>query len=136
MKRLYRDRFDKKISGVCGGLAQFFQLDASMIRLLFILLSIVTGGIFVLIYLLLWMILPLGPRAYVAASYKKLYRTRNDRKIAGVCGGFGKYFKIDPNIIRLIVVVAFFMTAFFPILIAYVICVFVIPEEFQERRSY
>ena len=33
---------------------------------------------------------------------KKLYRTRNDRMISGVCGGLGKYLSVDPTIIRLV----------------------------------
>ena len=129
MKRLYKDRFDKKIGGVCGGLAQYFKLDSAIIRLIFIALSICTGGIFILIYLLLWWLVPEGPRAYVEANYKKLYRSRRDRKIAGICGGFGAYFKIDSNIIRLILIVLMFATAVFPILIAYVIGIAIIPEE-------
>lgn len=40
-------------------------------------------------------------------SYKKLYRSYQDRKIAGVCGGLGKYFNIDPTIVRVIFLVLF-----------------------------
>lgn len=129
MKRLYRDRFDKKIAGVCGGLGQYLQFDSTWIRIIFILLTIFTGGIFFLIYLLMWFIIPLGPRAYVVGHYKKLYRSRRDRKIAGICGGLGTYFKIDSNLIRLIVLVLLFITGIIPILIAYVLGVAIIPEE-------
>ncbi|MGC1182502.1 PspC domain-containing protein [Legionella sp.] len=34
-------------------------------------------------------------------SYKRLWRSRRDRKIAGVCGGIGEYFKVDPTWIRI-----------------------------------
>lgn len=129
MRRLYRDRFDKKIAGVCGGLAQYLQFDSSWIRIIFILLTIFTGGIFILVYLLMWALVPLGPRAYVEAHYKKLYRSVRDRKIAGICGGLGTYFKIDSNIIRLVVVVLLFVTGIFPILIAYFIGMIIIPEQ-------
>lgn len=128
MKRLYKDRFDKKLGGVCGGLAQYFHIDSSIIRLLFIFLGIATGGIFILVYIALWAILPLGPKAYIEAHYKKLYRSRKDRRIAGICGGLGEYFRCDPNIIRLIFVILFFFTAFFPPVIAYIIGIAVIPE--------
>lgn len=40
-------------------------------------------------------------------AYKKLYRSFQDRKIAGVCGGLGKYFNIDPTIVRVIFLVLF-----------------------------
>jgi phage shock protein PspC (stress-responsive transcriptional regulator) len=61
-------------------------------------------------------------------STKRLYRSNNNRMIAGICGGFGSYFNIDPSIVRLIAVVGFFVTAsvFFW---AYLILWIVIPEE-------
>lgn len=40
------------------------------------------------------------------ANYKEFYRSANDRKIAGVCGGIGEYFGIDPTIIRIIFLIA------------------------------
>ena len=58
---------------------------------------------------------------------KKLYRSRSDRKIAGVCGGLGEYFDIDPTLIRLAVV--FFTLWWGGGLLAYLIAWFVIPEE-------
>jgi phage shock protein PspC (stress-responsive transcriptional regulator) len=129
MKRLYKDRFDKKVGGVCGGLAQYFQIDASIIRLIFIILTLVTWGAFLFVYIILWAILPLGPKSYVETSYKKLYRSKTDRRFAGVCGGLGKYFKIDSNIIRLIFIVLLFLTGFFPMMVAYITAVGIIPEE-------
>lgn len=129
MRRLYKDRFDKKVGGVCGGLAQYFHLDASIIRLLFILLTLLTGGIFIIVYIILCAILPLGPKSYIEANYKKLYRSRTDRRLAGICGGLGKYFRIDSNIIRLIFVVLLFVTGFFPMAIVYIIAIGIIPEE-------
>ena len=42
---------------------------------------------------------------------KKLYRNKKDYKIAGICSGIGDYFTIDPIIIRLLFLVAFFMGA-------------------------
>jgi phage shock protein PspC (stress-responsive transcriptional regulator) len=129
MKRVYKDRFDKKLGGVCGGLAQYFHIDASLIRLLFIFLTLITGGIFIIIYILLWAILPIGPKSYVEAHYKKLYRSRTDKRFGGVCGGLGKYFRIDSNIIRLVFIVLLFLTGFFPMVIVYMIAIGVIPEE-------
>ncbi len=42
-------------------------------------------------------------------SYKKMYRSMTDRRIAGVCGGLGEYFNIDPVIIRIAFLVALLM---------------------------
>ncbi len=134
MRRLYKDRFDKKVAGLCGGLAQYLHLDASIIRLLFILLTLLTGGIFILVYIILCAILPLGPKSYVEAHYKKLYRSKTDKRIAGICGGLGKYFRIDSNIIRLIFVVLLFVTGFFPMAIVYIIAIGIIPEEVHNTK--
>lgn len=60
---------------------------------------------------------------------KKLYRSRNARMVAGVCGGLGKFFGIDPTIIRIIYIVLSLFTTAFPGIILYVILMLVIPEE-------
>jgi len=56
-KKLFRSVDDNIIAGVCGGLAEYFQIDSSLIRIIFILLAI-GGGSGVLIYLILWLVLP------------------------------------------------------------------------------
>lgn len=58
---------------------------------------------------------------------KRLYRSRDDRMIAGICGGLGEYLNVDPTVVRLVVVILG-MTLGFPIL-AYLIAWFIIPEE-------
>lgn len=56
-KRLYRSEKDRIIGGVAGGIAEYFKIDSTIIRILFILLA-VTGGSGILIYLILWVIVP------------------------------------------------------------------------------
>lgn len=58
---------------------------------------------------------------------KKLYRSRTDRMIGGVCGGLAKYFAIDPTIVRLAFVLGLFLAA--GTFWAYLILMLVIPEE-------
>jgi phage shock protein C len=59
-KRLFRSKSEKMIAGVCGGLASYFSLDPTIVRLIFILLLFAPpSGI--LIYLILWLITPLEP---------------------------------------------------------------------------
>ena len=60
---------------------------------------------------------------------KRLYRSKNDVKIYGICGGIAEYFDIDPTIVRIAAVILAFMTSFFPVLLGYFIGVFMIPEE-------
>jgi phage shock protein PspC (stress-responsive transcriptional regulator) len=65
-KKLMRSSTDKKIAGVCGGLAEYFDIDATVIRLVWVLALFFagTGG---LIYLILWVVLPVAP-ARMSAS--------------------------------------------------------------------
>ena len=58
---------------------------------------------------------------------KKLYRSKSNRMIVGVCAGVAEYFNIDPTIIRVIWAVTSLFA--FAGVIAYVVCAFVIPEK-------
>ena len=58
---------------------------------------------------------------------KKIYRSESDRRIAGVCGGIGEYFDVDPTLVRLAFI--FFILAFGSGILAYVIAAVVIPTE-------
>ena len=58
---------------------------------------------------------------------KKLYRSRENRMIAGVCGGLGEYFEIDPTLVRLAVV--FFSLWWGGGILLYLLAWFIIPEE-------
>lgn len=58
---------------------------------------------------------------------KKIYRTKKDRMIAGVCSGLGEYFDIDPTIIRLLWLVSVFW--FGGGVVAYLIAMVIIPNQ-------
>lgn len=60
---------------------------------------------------------------------KKLYRVPQGKMISGVCGGFAEYLAIDPTIVRIGTVILAFVTAFFPVFIAYIICAAIMPEK-------
>ncbi|KTD20391.1 phage shock protein C, PspC [Legionella lansingensis] len=59
-KRLYRSRKERMIAGVCGGLAEYFAMDPTVMRLIFILLLLL-GGSAILVYLIMWLVVPLEP---------------------------------------------------------------------------
>jgi len=59
-KKLYRSRVDSKIAGVCGGLGEHFGIDSTWVRLIFVLFFFL-GGSALLLYLILWVIVPLQP---------------------------------------------------------------------------
>lgn len=58
--KLYRDEQHKKIGGVCAGLAEYFDVDISLVRVLFVLALVVGGGGF-LGYIILWIVVPNKP---------------------------------------------------------------------------
>ena len=61
---------------------------------------------------------------------KKLYRSRTDRIILGVCGGLAKYFDVDPTIVRVITVLSVFFGTLG--IWAYIILALLVPEESSE----
>lgn len=58
--RLYRSQTDRMVAGVCSGLARYFNIDPTVVRLVF-LVTALAGGPGVLLYLLLWIITPIEP---------------------------------------------------------------------------
>jgi phage shock protein C len=58
--RLYRSQTDRMVAGVCGGLAKYFNVDPTVIRLVFVVLAL-AGGPGLLLYLILWIITPIEP---------------------------------------------------------------------------
>jgi phage shock protein C len=59
-RKLYRSKTDRKLAGVCGGLAQYFSVDATLIRVLFVLLAVL-GGSGLVLYVAMWIIVPNEP---------------------------------------------------------------------------
>jgi phage shock protein C len=69
-KRLFRSRKDGLIAGVCGGLAEYFDVDPSLVRLVFIL-GIFLGGAGLVVYVVAWLIVPENPEQSPTASFVK-----------------------------------------------------------------
>ncbi|MCP0913361.1 MULTISPECIES: PspC domain-containing protein [Legionella] len=59
-KKLYRSRKDKMIAGVCGGLAEYFNMDPTLMRLIFIVFLLL-GGCAFLVYIIMWLVVPKEP---------------------------------------------------------------------------
>jgi phage shock protein PspC (stress-responsive transcriptional regulator) len=211
-KKLYRSRADRMIAGVCGGLAEYFNIDSTLVRLLWVLL-IIAGGTGILAYIIAIIIIPNNPGQTEASSTRgktnaglligialvligiflllerfdffyfwdvpwgvlwavlliligiailvnrpkteeqvdtniqqetstpgesapvknitarRLYRSRTDRKISGVCGGIAEYFDIDSSLIRIIWLLVTIGTGFFFGILTYILMIVVIPEE-------
>jgi phage shock protein C len=59
-RKLYRSRTNKQVAGVCGGLSAYFNVDVTLMRVLFILLGIL-GLAGVILYIAMWIIVPVEP---------------------------------------------------------------------------
>ena len=59
-RKLYRDPEDKYIGGIAAGLGHYFKIDATWIRLIWLFLALFSGGVFILIYILFWILVPLA----------------------------------------------------------------------------
>jgi phage shock protein PspC (stress-responsive transcriptional regulator) len=216
VKRLYKSSTDKMLGGVCGGIAEYFQVDSALVRLAFIFLLFL-GGIGFLLYLVGLVIMPRKPEESAAAGpaaaktdgvkiwgiiliavggliflsnigfsfwqdwwrvpwrlalplvllgvgvwvllnrreapgtapvpsgttpspagepsapptgngSTRLFRSRTESKLFGVCGGVGRYLNADPTIVRILFIIAAFASAGMMILL-YFIMALVVPLE-------
>ncbi|HLD58502.1 MAG TPA: PspC domain-containing protein [archaeon] len=61
-KRLYRSGKERILGGVCGGIAEYFETDPTLIRLLWILFTLISFGAGILFYIIAWIIIPRNPK--------------------------------------------------------------------------
>jgi phage shock protein C len=212
VKRLYKSRTDRMVNGICGGIAEYYEVDATLVRLAFIFLLFM-GGLGFFLYVIAMIIVPSNPgpaepstatrpspgdssrgwgivliaiggllflgnigfplfhwwhipwgiavpivlilagiavlltRGRVAPEAPsgegtpeaeapeahangtaRLYRSRRESKLFGVCGGIGTYLNTDPTIVRIIFVAAAFASAGLMVLL-YLILAIVVPLE-------
>ena len=81
-RRLTRSTTDRKIAGVCGGLAEYIGTDATLIRILWVL-AIVAGGFGFLAYVIMWIALPEGPAGALPPSANSATRIAEERYARG-----------------------------------------------------
>jgi len=128
-KKLKRDPHNKVISGVCGGLGNFLNIDPIIARAGF-LISFFVFGSGLLLYLILWIIMPEATPnelpQFSGTSSRKLFRNTDDKMIGGVCSGIGSYLGVSEVVMRVVFIISFF--AFGTGLLAYVILWIIIPE--------
>lgn len=74
-KRLYRSRTNFMLAGVCGGLGEYISIDPTIVRIFFIIITL-ADGIGILIYLLLWFIIPRADE--INANSSGTYSTRDE----------------------------------------------------------
>ena len=105
-RRLTRLPDEKRIAGVCAGIAAYLDTDVTFVRLAWVILSIWPGALVfgAVAYVVAWVVVPVasGSDARAAApSRARLFRSQTDRKIGGVCGGLAAFLDADATLVRL-----------------------------------
>ena len=120
------------MAGICAGLAAYFDADVTIVRLVWVILSIIPGVLIggLVAYIAAWILAPVaGPEERPAAVGKRLVRSESDKQIAGVCGGLAEFFEVDSTVIRLVaVVIAIYPGAVIGGVVGYLIAWFIMPR--------
>src|SRR5882757_3109839 len=100
-RKLFRRSALGRIGGVCAGIAEYLDADVTLVRLVWVILSIVPGGFVggLVAYIAAMIIMPdalLAPDDH-ARPTRRLRRSVIDRKMGGVCGGIAEYLSVDPT---------------------------------------
>jgi phage shock protein PspC (stress-responsive transcriptional regulator) len=104
-KRLFRDENDKVLGGVCSGLANYFNIDVVIARIIFVVLLF--SGVGFLTYIIMWIAVPSSATTQIGGTRKKLFRDPDEKLLAGVCSGIGNYFGINAWIPRVLFLLPF-----------------------------
>ena len=136
-KRLVRKPASGRLGGVCAGIADYLDTDVTLVRLLWVILSIVPGGFIggLIGYLAAWIIMPESAEpVIVPAGVRRLMRSETDKQIAGVCGGLADYFKVDPTLVRVVWAVLTIVPGAIVLgVIAYLVAWFIMPADHAPR---
>lgn len=108
---LYRNSNEKILGGVCSGLGAYLRIDTTIVRVLFAMLTVGSFGFGLVLYIVLWAILPERFMNNTAVT-RKLYRDADQKVFGGVASGIAQYFNIAVWIPRLIFALPFIMGAF------------------------
>jgi hypothetical protein len=107
---LFRNEYDKMLGGVCSGLSSYLRIDTTIVRVIFALFTLGAFGTGLLVYIILWAVLP--SKVMENKMKRRLYRDADRRVIAGVCSGIANYFNIAVWIPRLIFILPVILGTF------------------------
>lgn len=105
-ERFYRDENNKLLGGVCAGLANYFNIDRLVVRILFVIFTFGFGFGFIA-YLILWVAIPSSASTNIGSVRKRLFRDPDNKLIGGVCGGLASYFGVNVWIPRILFLIPF-----------------------------
>ena len=129
-RRFVRLPDEGKIAGVCAGLAAYFDVDVTIVRLAWVILSIIPG-VFIgglVAYIAAWILTPVAGPQHLGVPVGRLARSETDKQIAGVCGGLAEFLGVDSTIVRLAaVILAIYPGAIIGGVVAYLVAWFIMP---------
>jgi phage shock protein PspC (stress-responsive transcriptional regulator) len=131
VRRLTRSQAERKVAGVCAGLANYLDVDVVLVRTAWVILSVVPGAIVggILAYLGAWLIMPEETEPAPRPRGPRLTLSDTDRKLAGVCGGLAEYFNVDATMIRVVwVVLSILFGAVIGGVVAYLLAWIIMPR--------
>src|SRR5205823_9688986 len=133
-RRLVRRSGGGRVAGVCAGIAEYLETDVTLVRVAWVVLSIVPGAFLggLIAYVAAWIVMPDAPGAAAATAPagRRLTRSIVDRKLAGVCGGIAAYLDVDSTAIRVVWVILSVVPGCVVMgLVAYAAAWFIMPGE-------
>ncbi len=110
-RRLFRDENHKIVGGVCSGIANYFDIDIAIVRIVFLIL-LFSFGVGFIPYIILWIAVPSSAVQVIGSRRKKLYRDLDEKYLGGVCSGISHYFGVNVWIPRLLFLLPMISFAF------------------------
>ena len=127
MKKIYLSK-DKKLLGICAGVADYLNVDPTLIRIAVVCLALLTAVFPALvIYFVMSLVFPQAPADYVPSQPAKKLMKGSDKKLSGVCSGLANYFGIDATIVRLLFAVCVLFLGYG--VMTYLVCLIMMPSD-------
>ena len=109
--KMFRDENNKVLGGVCSGIANYFNTDPLIIRIVTLIL-VFSFGVGIIPYLILWVVVPSSSTKVIGSVRKRLFRDPEEKIIAGVSSGLAQYFGVNVWIPRLLFLLPFLSLVF------------------------
>jgi phage shock protein PspC (stress-responsive transcriptional regulator) len=129
-RRLVRLPAAGRLGGVCAGIADYLDVDVTFVRLAWILLAVIPGVVIggIIAYIAVWILIPESNEPIHDRGRAQLYRSTDNRRLGGVCGGIAEYLNLDATVIRVAwVVLAIVPGAIVFGVLAYLVAWFIMP---------
>lgn len=129
---------DKKICGVCAGIADYFNIDPTLVRIIAVAIATYSIGTAALVYFVMALAIDNPPDNYyqtVNNTSKKLMKSPNKR-ICGVCGGLAEAMNIDASIVRVVWGLVTVFTAVVPGTVIYFVAAAIMPASTVQDPNF